>query len=138
SERGAPLLDRDSASLRGALDTLLERAPVDALRLCIALRPFWIRRIDLHEARRRFDDALAAAPEPTALRAEGLLAAAGIDYRSGALSLAFERAEESRAIASTVGDLQAEWRALQFLGEWGVASDDADVAVEWLEQALEL
>ncbi len=69
------------------LDTLLGRAPGDALRFCVALGPFWLRRIDLHEAQRRFDEALAAAPERTALRAEALLAAAAIDFRSGALAL---------------------------------------------------
>ena len=31
-----------------------------------------------------------------------------------------------------------EWRALQLLGEFGVASDAADVATPWLERALEL
>ena len=29
--------------------TLLEDAPADALRLCVALAPFWLRRIDLDE-----------------------------------------------------------------------------------------
>ena len=50
-----------------------------------ALSPFWLRPIDLHEAQRRFDEALAAAPERTAVRAQALLAAAAIHYRSGAL-----------------------------------------------------
>ena len=43
----------------------------DALRYCIALLPFWMRRIDLEEAHRRFEAALAAAPERTELRADG-------------------------------------------------------------------
>jgi tetratricopeptide (TPR) repeat protein len=34
--------------------------------------------------------------------------------------------------------VRGQWRALQFLGELGVASDAADVAVEWLERALAL
>ena len=85
-ERGSPRLDRDAANLRAALDTLLARAPGDALRLCVALLPFWLRRIDLHEAQRRFDEALAAAPERTSSAGEALLAAAAIDLRSGALA----------------------------------------------------
>ncbi len=125
-------------NLRAALDTLLERAPDDALRFCVALGPFWLRRIDLHEAQRRFDQALAAAPERTALRAEALLAAAAIDFRSGALARGLRLAEESYAVASEIGDAHAEWRALQFLGEFGVAGDAADVAMPWLERALEL
>ena len=51
--------------------TRCSSAPGDALRFCVALWPFWLRRIDLHEAQRRFDEALAAAPERTALRARG-------------------------------------------------------------------
>jgi predicted ATPase len=136
--RGSPDLDRDERNLRAALDTLLQRAPDDALRLCVALGPFWLRRIDLHEAHRRFDRALAAAPERTALRAEALLAAAAIDLRAGALARALTQAEESYGIASEVGDAYAEWRALQFLGECGVAGDAAGVAMPWLERALEL
>ena len=137
-ERGSPRLDRDAANLRVGLDTLLVRAPSDALRLCVALWQFWLRRIDLHEAQRRFDQVLAVAPERTALRAQALLGAAAIDFRSGALSRGFALAEESYAIASEIGDARAEWRALQFLGEFGLASDAADVAMPWLERALEL
>ncbi len=137
-ERGSPRLDRDAANLRTALDTLLRSSPEGALRCCVALWPFWLRRIDLHLAQRRFDDALAAAPERTALRARALLAAAAIDYRSGALARGVPRAEESRALASEIGDRRGEWRALQFLGEFGVASDDVEVAVPWLERALGL
>ena len=92
TRRGSTATPRTSAS---ALDTLLERAPNDALRFCVALWPLWMRRIDLHEAQRRFEEALAAAPERTALRAEALLAAAAIDFRSGALSRGLPLAEES-------------------------------------------
>jgi predicted ATPase len=138
THRGSPRLDRDAANLRSALGTLLERAPVDALRFCVALGPFWLRRIDLDEARSRFDQALAAAPGRTSLRAQALLAAAAIDFRSGALARARAQIEESHALASEICDARAEWRALQFLGEFGLAIDAADVARPWLEQALEL
>ena len=74
------LLDREAANMRAALDTLLARDSGGALRLCAALTPFWLRRIDLVEAQRRFAAALAGSPEPTALRAEALLAASAIDF----------------------------------------------------------
>jgi predicted ATPase len=137
-ERGSPRLDREAPNLRAALDTLLARYPEDALRLCVALLPFWLRRIDLQEAQTRFDEALAGAPQRTVLRAEALLAAAAIHFRSGELARGLPYAEESYAVASEVGDAHAEWRALQFLGEFGVASDEADVATPWLERGLEL
>jgi predicted ATPase len=137
-EHGSPRLDAEAANLRAAFETLLDRQPRDALRFCVALWPFWLRRIDLHEAKRRFAEALAAAPQHTVLRAEALLAAAAIDYRSGALSLGLSLAEESYAVAAEIGDAHAEWRALHRLGEFGVASDRADVATPWFERALEL
>ena len=86
AQRGAPRLDRDAANLRSALSTLLEDAPTDAMRLCVALAPFWLRRIDLDEAESRFNQVLAAAPERTPLQGAGALAAAAIDFRSGALA----------------------------------------------------
>ena len=138
AERGGPRLDRDAANLRSALGTLIDRAPSDAMRLCVTLTPFWLRRIDLEEAERRFGQVLAAAPDRTSLRAQALLAAAAIDFRSGAVGPSRVHIEESCAVASEVGDARAEWRALQFLGDLGLASDAADVARPWLERALEL
>ncbi|MGN6169004.1 MAG: ATP-binding protein [Solirubrobacteraceae bacterium] len=137
-EHGSQRLDGDVGNLRVALDTLLETEPQGALRLCVALWPFWMRRIDLHEAQRRFDEALGATPERTVLRATALLRAAAIDYRSGDLSRGRELAEESYSVACEIGDTHAEWRALQFLGEFGLASDATGVAMPWLERALEL
>ena len=137
-ERGSTRLDRETANLRTALDTLLREEPHDALRLCVALLPFWLRRIELDEAKRRFAVALAASPERTALGAEALLAAAAIEFRSGTLSAGMPLAEQSHAVAAEIGDPHREWRALQFLGEFGVASDAAEVALPWLERALAL
>jgi predicted ATPase len=138
-ERDSPQLEREAANLRAALDTLLVHEPRDALRLCVALWMFWLRRIDFDEAQRRFAEALAAAPERTALRAEGLFAAAALDFRAGTLVRGMARAEESYAVASEIGDVWAEWRAMQLLGEYGVANERRIVAsVAWLERALEL
>jgi predicted ATPase len=137
-ERGSPSLDRETPNLRAALDTLLAEAPVDALRLCVALFPFWLRRIELDEARQRLRTALAANPELTTLRVEGLLAAAAIEFRAAMLAEGTELAEQSRAAAAELGDAQREWRALQFLGEFGLAVDAEAVAVQRFERALEL
>ena len=135
---GSPRFDRDAANLRVGLDTLLESRPADALRLCVALWPHWMRRIDLREAQRRFDEALALAPQCTAVRARGLLRAAAVDFRSGEVSRGQRLAEESYSVASELGDAYAKWRALQFLGEVGLVSDAANVAMPWLERGLEL
>ena len=74
--------------------------------------------------------------EPTALRAEALLAAAAIHYRSGTLDAGFERAEEAFDVAVAIADPQAEWHALHRLGEFAVAWDDGGTARRRLEQAL--
>jgi predicted ATPase len=137
SEQGSPRLDREAANLRAALDTLVAAAPADALRLCVALWPFWLRRIDLEEAHRRFADVLATVQEPTALRAEALLAGAAVALRSGRLPLGDEYVRESLAIARSSGDVRTQWRALHFLGVSAIASDDLEAAVSWFEQALE-
>ncbi len=136
--RNSPQLDRDAANLRVAMDTLLIRAPAQSLEFCVTLLPFWMRRIDLDEAARRFDEALTAATERTALRSQALLDAAAINLRSGAVDRGFARADESYDIACEIGDTRAQWRALQFLGEVRLASDAADEATPWLERALEL
>jgi predicted ATPase len=138
-ERDSRVLDSEAANLRAALDTLLERTPAEALRLCVALWPFWMRRIDLDEAQRRFEDALAAAPERTLLRAEALFAAAAFDFRGGTLTCAQDYAEESFAIASEIGDVRAEWRTMQFLAELAITRETRiGEAAPWLERGLEL
>ncbi|HEY1370766.1 MAG TPA: tetratricopeptide repeat protein [Gaiellaceae bacterium] len=133
-----PRLDDEAANLRAALDRLLATEPREALRLCVALWEFWLRRIDLAEARRRFADALTACSERSALRARGLLAAAAIDFRAGTLAPGLAQAEESLAIAVELGDRRAEWRALLFHGSFGMAIDDAPFAALWFEKARDL
>jgi predicted ATPase len=137
-ERDSPRLDAEAANLRAAFDELLAHEPLDALRLAVALWPFWLRRIDLGEARRRLAAALSAAPADGVLRAEALLAAAAIEYRAGVLDAGAARAEESLAVAVARGDARAEWRAVHFLGGCAVANDDGAAAATWFERALAL
>ncbi len=137
-ERGSPRLDPEAPNLRAGLRTLLERRPPDALRVCVALSPFWLRRIELEEGKRQFAACLDAVPERTTLRVEALLAAAALDFRSGTIEHGTTMVQSAHAAALEIGDRELEWRALQLLGEFGIAGDAADVAVPWFEQALEL
>jgi predicted ATPase len=137
-EGDSPQLDREAANLRAAHDALLARDPQEALRYCVALSPFWMRRIDLREGHRRLAESLAAAPERTALVAEGLLAMSAIDVRAGDLACAASHAEESREIAVELADTHAQWRALQRLGDVAVGYDDARSALRVLESARRL
>ena len=79
-EGGSAGLDREAANLRAAHNALLAREPQEALRYCVALSPFWLRRIDLQEAHQRLTESLAAA-RTSPLRASALLALSAIHYR---------------------------------------------------------
>jgi predicted ATPase len=137
-EVGSPRLDREAANLSAAHEALLASDPQQALRYCVALSPFWLRRIELQEAHERLTESLAAAPERTAARAAGLLAMSAIEYRAGDLACAASHAHESHEIASERDDAPAQWRALQRLGEVAVGYDDAPRALGLLESAREL
>jgi len=135
---GSPGLDPEAANLRTAHGALLALDPQQALRFCVALAPFWLRRIELQEGHARLVESLAAAPERSALRAQGLLAMSAIDYRAGDLVCGTRHAQESYEIAVELGDVQAQWCGLQRLGEFAVACDDASGALHLLEEAREL
>ena len=118
-ERDSPRLDRESANLRAALDTLLAREPDDGAPA--------LRRADAVLAAPDRARGGAAAPRRGARRPrrsdtrcvrDALLAAAAIDFRRGTLATALALAEESHAVALELGDAAAQWRALQFLGEF--------------------
>jgi tetratricopeptide (TPR) repeat protein len=136
--RGSPRLDRDAANLRVALDMLSRKSPTEALRLAVAMLPFWMRRIELREARERLDACLAAAPANTDLRCNALLAASAIDLRAGTVARGLARAEEAYVVATEIGDARTECRALQILGEFALAADVAERGTLWLTQALEV
>jgi predicted ATPase len=137
-EGASTRLDREEANLRAAHDALLARDPEEALGYCVALTPFWLRRIDLEEAQRRFTSTLDAAPQRSARRAAALLAASAVELRSGALARGDEHAQESYEIACELSDAGSQWRALQRLGELGAGRDEGREALALFERALEL
>jgi predicted ATPase len=138
SSAGAAALDRDEANLSAALDTLLDSDPERALRLCLALWRFWLRRVDFAEAARRFDSALDRVPTTSPLRAAGILAASGIDVRAGLMARGKQRTLESLEIARETDDRAGEWRALHRLGALGLTPGPDEDAQEWLSKAIAL
>jgi predicted ATPase len=134
AKRDSAELDRDAVNLRAALDTLAARDPLEALQLCVAMCPFWLRRIELAEAHRRLVDAVAAASTPSPLRVEALHAAAAVDVRSGMLACAREHAREALTVAVELDDHHVEWRALQFLGT-SVGPSRPKESELWFERA---
>jgi predicted ATPase len=137
-EGDSPHLDREAANLRIAHEALLAREPRDALSYCVALTAFWLRRIDLDEAHRRFTVALGAVVERTAQRAAALVAASAIDFRAGTLVCGAGHAQESYEIARELDDVEAQWHALQRLGEFAISHDDGDKAKTLFEPAREV
>jgi len=131
-EGDSPRLDLEATNLRAAHEPL---QPRERLRYCIALLPFWMRRIDLEEAHRRLATALEAAPARTDLRANALIAASAIDYRAGTLACGESHVRESHQIAEELGAPRPQWRALQRLAEYAVARDDGDLAASRFERA---
>jgi non-specific serine/threonine protein kinase len=92
-------LDPERGNLRAALETLLANDPAAALQLCARVWPFWLRRIELTEARRWLGEALERAPGASPERARALLGHAAIEYRSGDESLGLAHADEALALA---------------------------------------
>jgi predicted ATPase len=137
-ESDDPRLDREAANLQAALDTLLAVDKPQALRFCVALWPFWLRRIDLEEGHRRLEEALAAVPERTETRAAALLAASALDLRAGRLDRADASVLECKAIAEEIGDPWSHWLALHFAGGIAISRDDSAAAVEAFETGLDL
>ncbi len=129
-------LDAERGNLRAALETLLADDPPAALRLCARVWPFWLRRIELPEARRWLGEALERAPEPSAERVRGLLGHAAVEYRSGDEGLGRRHAEEALALARELHVPDLEWRAVHFRGGIEVAREDGRAAASHYEEAL--
>jgi predicted ATPase len=131
-------LDPERGNLRAALETLLAGDPPAALRLCARVWPFWLRRIELPEARRWLGEALERAPEPTPVRVRALLGHAAVEYRGGSADerLGLDHAAEALALARELGEPELEWRAIHFGGGIEIAREDGRAAAGHYEAAL--
>jgi predicted ATPase len=131
-------LDQERGNLRAALETLLTRDPPAALRLCARVWPFWLRRIELSEARRWLGEALERAPEPSPVRVRALLGHAAVEYRSGSADkrLGLDHADAALALARELDEPELEWRAIHFCGGIEIAREDGRAAAGHFETAL--
>jgi predicted ATPase len=131
-------LDPERGNLRAALETLLARDPPAALQLCVRVWPFWIRRIELSEARRWLGEALDRAPEPSPIRVQALLGHAAVEYRAGSgdKRLGLDHADAALALARELGEHELEWRAIHFCGGIEIAREDDRAAAGHYEAAL--
>ena len=138
ADRTSPRLDREAANLRVALDTLLSASRP---RHCASAWCCGGSGCAGSTSTRRGGDSTRRSRAPRSARrcAHGRCSPPPRSTTAAARSRAASPyAEESHAVASEIGDAHEQWRALQVLGEFGIASDAADVAMPWLERALEL
>ena len=131
-------LDPERGNLRAALETLLAHDPPAALQLCVRVWPFWIRRIELSEARRWLGEALDRAPEPSPIRVRALLGHAAVEYRAGSgdKRLGLDHADAALALARELDEHELEWRAIHFCGGIEIAREDDHAAAGHYEAAL--
>jgi predicted ATPase len=129
-------LDAEQGNLRVALDTLLEADPQEALRLCAAVWPFWLRRIELREARHWLGESLERAPDLTPERITALLGRAAIEFRSGDAGFGLPKVEEALSLARQLGDPALEWRTIHFRAAVEIADDNGRRAASFYEPAL--
>jgi predicted ATPase/DNA-binding SARP family transcriptional activator len=133
-------LDVEHDNLRAALSSGLADDPAAALRLAVSLWRFWLARGHFAEGSRWLEATLAAAPEPTPLRARALLAAAAMEVRRGDLTARVpDLAVEATAIMRQVSDDQALAQTLPLTGLLAWVEDGAwEHAVQLVEEGRSL
>jgi predicted ATPase len=129
-------LESEQGNLRVALETLIEADPEEALRLTAAVWPFWLRRIELPEARHWLGESLDRAPGDSPERIKALLGHAAIEFRSGDTGLGLPRVEEALALAQRLREPALEWRTLHFRAAVAIADDDGPSAAGYYRPAL--
>jgi len=110
------LLEADHDNLRAALRWALRHDPAGALGLAVHLWPMWMAAGHFQEGDRWLVAALAAAPQPTAVRAEALRGRCGLDMRLGRTAELPAVGAERIAIFRQLGDRSAEAHAIDELG----------------------
>jgi non-specific serine/threonine protein kinase len=133
-------LDREHDNLRVALQWTLERGDSDAaLRLSVALVPFWDRRGYLSEGRRWLHAALDATPvstAATALRTRALLGAGALAAWQGDYDVAEPLLDQCLTLAQAANDrLSVAW-AMAWRGVALNSIGDFTRAVRLFEESL--
>ncbi len=131
-------LEPDHDNLRAALGWALRHEPQRALRLAVRMWPMWMASGRFQEGSRWLEAALAAAPEPTALRAEALRAASGLEVRLGRPGGLSELGAERVAIFRALDDRRALAHALDEAGVYEYMVSRNDRAEELYAQSRAL
>jgi predicted ATPase/DNA-binding SARP family transcriptional activator len=128
-------LAREADELRLALRTALRTEPVLALSLATALWGFWHDRGDRTEGARWLEQALNAAPAPSALRARALHGLSVLAMRTSDQQRAMATAGEAVAFFRASGDRRATSEELHHLGTMAWVFADYRGAERWCEES---
>ena len=131
-------LEREHDNLRAALGWSQGFSAELNLRLATSLIGFWDARGYLTESREWLARALAAWPEPTALRADALAAAGWLAQRQGDFAGAAALLEESAIIATAVDDRPVKARAQRNLALVRLLQGQTDDVERLVESALSI
>ena len=113
---GLGRLEADHDNLRAALGWALRHDAQQAMTLAVHMWPMWMAGSHFQEGNRWLEAALAAAPAPTARRAQALRAACGLGMRLGRMDTLSELGAERVAIFRALGDQRAVAHALDEAG----------------------
>ena len=97
-------LEVEHNNLRAAMDFYAREAPERALRLAIALRPFWSARGHFTDGRQRLRALLEQVPDRTPTRVRALNCTAWLAVDQGDYADASGRLEKSIVLSRAVGD----------------------------------
>jgi predicted ATPase/DNA-binding SARP family transcriptional activator len=128
-------LAREDDELRWALHTASRADPEAGLRLATTLWRFWHDRGDRTEGARWLEDALRAAPERSALRAEALHGLSVLALRTSDHRRALATAGEAVAFFRESDDRRALSEELHHMGTMAWVFADYDGAERWCEES---
>ena len=137
-QRWLDQLDGEHDNLRAALRWALGNDPQSALAIAVALEAFWSTRGYEQEARQGLGKALSACPQPTALRARGLLALSSCERRLGLYADAEQNLTEAEGIAHALGDAALRLNAHHCAGWLYYDKHNYHQTIQRFEQGLAL
>ncbi len=125
----------EADEMRWALRHALRSDPDVALRLAVALWRFWHDRGDRTEGARWLEDALRAAPEPSAVRAAALHGLSVLALRTSDHDRALSTATDAVAFFRGSDDSRALSEELHHLGTMAWVFADFAGAVRWCHES---
>jgi tetratricopeptide (TPR) repeat protein len=131
-------LAREQENLRAALAWSLQCNGEQALRLAVALHPFWDTRGEQREGSRWLAQALALNPQPSLLRAQGLRKAGTFAQQRMDFQPAAQLLDEALAIFRMASDQDGEAETLRAWGWLAWTMSDALRAHECFAKSLSI